>query len=293
MGTENNAMDVAKSSNSIQQFNFFNPEHFAVMQRVCTMFATSELVPDMYRISEKNPKDKAIANCLIAVEMASRIGASPLMVMQNLYIVYGRPGWSAKFLIASVNACGKYEALDYKIRSLGKLKDVGYTDYVWNQEAKKKLAVQKKYETEIENFECIAYTKELKSGKLLESPPVTIELAIQEGWYQKDGSKWRTMTKLMLMYRSATFWTNTHAPELSMGIRTSDELEDYLPFEEIQVAEKVAAEILDKANKTAMTMDEKPVDIKTPPVGESQGNAAQPAAGTTNQEGQPLSIPGF
>jgi hypothetical protein len=80
------------------QFNFFDAEQFATMQRVCTLFANSELVPEMYRISEKNPEKKAIANCMIAIETAQRIGASPLMVMQNMYIVYGQPAWSSKFL---------------------------------------------------------------------------------------------------------------------------------------------------------------------------------------------------
>ena len=37
---------------------------------------------------------------LIAQNMARRMGADLLMVMQNLYVVHGRPGWSAQFLIA-------------------------------------------------------------------------------------------------------------------------------------------------------------------------------------------------
>src|SRR6202000_1402430 len=118
-------------------FNFFNQEQFATMQRLCLMFASSELVPDMYKITPTNPKEKAIANNMIALEMAQRIGASPLMVMQNLYIVYGRPGWSSKFLIATVNTCGRFESLQYKMKNLGKVQFNG---------------------VQIDNLECIAYS---------------------------------------------------------------------------------------------------------------------------------------
>src|SRR5674476_222055 len=84
-------------------FDFFNPVQFETMQRVCKMFSSSELVPDMYKTDlalkdghAVNPENKAMANCMIAIEMAQRIGASPLMIMQNMVIIYGRPSWSSK-----------------------------------------------------------------------------------------------------------------------------------------------------------------------------------------------------
>lgn len=57
-------------------FNFFDPVQFDTMQRVCKLFASSELVPDMYKVTDKNPIEKAMANCMIAIEIAQRIGAS-------------------------------------------------------------------------------------------------------------------------------------------------------------------------------------------------------------------------
>ena len=41
------------------------------------------------------------------------------MVMQNLYIVYGRPSWSSKFLIATINTCGRFEPLKFELTSNG------------------------------------------------------------------------------------------------------------------------------------------------------------------------------
>lgn len=222
---------AARPSHQVQNFNWFDPEQFATMQRICTMFASSELVPDMYKISDKNPINKAIANCMIAIETAQRIGASPLMVMQNMYIVYGQPAWSSKFLIATVNGCGRFASMKYKMTLLGILK-IGGVD--------------------VENWECIAYTNEKGSEEKLESVAVSVGMAISEGWYGKSGSKWKTIPKLMLQYRSATFWTRAYAPELSMGIKSDDEVMDIetIPYED------VSKTIAEKANKIEMKMDD-------------------------------------
>jgi len=259
METSKNLQPV-QPTYQVATFDFFNPSQFETMQRVCKMFASSELVPEMYRASEKNPLEKAMANCMIAVEMAQRIGASPLMIMQNMVIIYGRPSWSSKFLVATVNTCGRFNPLQYKITNLGVAGKVPYTDYVWDGKSKK--AVVKEYDaTLIDNLQCIAYTSAKGSDEVLESAPIDIRLSIQEGWYTKAGSKWQTMTRQMLMYRAASFWTNAYAPELSMGMKTEDEYRDIIdiPYEDVTpVAQKVENEKAQKANKQVINIDEQP-----------------------------------
>ena len=89
---------------------------------------------------------------------------------------------------------------------------------------------------------------------MLESSPVSVRLAIQEGWYTKNGSKWQTMTKQMLMYRAASMWTNAYAPELSMGMRTVEEQQDiYTDYED--VTREVAAEKEANANRKRISLD--------------------------------------
>ena len=109
-----------------------------------------------------------LANCIVALEMANRMGASPLMVMQNLYIVHGNPGWSSKYLIACFNQCSPvlFAALRVDRRSQ-RLSRVG----------------------------CREGNRRAHRG-----PTVTLEMAKAEGWSTKSGSKWRTMPELMLMY---------------------------------------------------------------------------------------------
>lgn len=251
--------EIVKSNSQVQQFNFFDNEQFATMQRVSTMFANSELVPEMYRISEKNPKEKAIANCMIAIECAQRINASALMVMQNMIIIYGRPSWSSKFLIATVNTCGRYDQLKYKFENLGKVGKIDIVDYVWSPQEKKKVATKTVFDgTDIDNIKCVAFTKENGSDEILESSDVTIKMAIQEGWYLKAGSKWPNMTKKMLIYRAASFWTNEYAPELSMGMKTAEELSDIEDISYEDITDRTKTTIKQNANKQEMKMD--PVD---------------------------------
>ena len=157
-----------------------------LIQRVSKAFASSDLVPKQYQGN--------LANCMIAMDMAQRIGANPLRVMQNLYIVHGNPGWSSKFLIASFNQSGKFSAMRYE----------------WNEA----------------RTECRAWATEKATGERLVGPLVSIAMAKDEGWSTKSGSKWKTMPELMLMYRAAAFFVRTYAPEISMGLRTDDELVD-------------------------------------------------------------------
>lgn len=230
------ATQVVKSEKAVQVMNYFDTCQLESAQRVCKMFASSELVPDNYRTRADNPESKAVANCMIALELSSRLNLSPIMVMQNLYVVKGHPSWSSKFLIALVNGCGKYEPLEYKISNIGKI--------AWRN-------------TEIDNLECIAYTSRIGSTNVIESSPVSIEMAIKEGWYSKitktgvETSKWQTMPIKMLKYRAASFWCSENASELSMGIYTVEEQEDIAKEEVIDVN----YEVLDSKPKVKKKID--------------------------------------
>lgn len=257
--------------------NFFDPQQFATVQRMADLFANSALVPDTYQIAKQSvpqglaPEQahaqmrmQAVSNCVIALDIATRIGASPLMVMQNLVIIYGRPSWSSKFLIATVNTCGRFEPLKFRFTEKGKLGKFNYTEYEkkWttNSNGKgyyKNEAITKEFDgTKIMDIECVAYTT-LKGGKdVLESSPISLRMAVDEGWYTKNGSKWRTMPKQMLMYRAASFWTSAYAPELSMGMRTVEEAQDVEFVEAEDVTMQVEAEKAANANRGTIAFEQ-------------------------------------
>lgn len=169
---------------------FFDLQSFELIQRVSKAFASSDLVPKAYQGN--------LANCMIAMDMAQRLGANPLMVMQNLYIVHGTPSWSSKFLIATINACGRYSSLRYEWR--GK---PGEADYG-----------------------CRAWAVERETGERLDGIWVDWRMVKSEGWDAKNGSKWKTMADQMFVYRAAAFWQRAYAPELGMGLQTVEDTED-------------------------------------------------------------------
>lgn len=199
---------------------FDNSESFIQLQRVAKVFAASTFVPKEYS------GDNGLPNCIVAVNMALRLKADPLMVMQNLYIVHGRPAWSSQWIIAAINNCGKYSPLRFDIIDLGE-KEVEYQES--KGYGKEKTYITKKIT--IQDKKCIAWAKELRNGERLESPTITIEMAVKEGWYTKDGSKWKTMPEVMLRYRTASFFGKLYAPELLMGLQTAEELHDIIDID--------------------------------------------------------------
>lgn len=158
--------------------------------RMANALSKSQLIPQNFM---GKPQD-----CLIAIDMSRRMGASPFMILQNMYIVHGKPAWSSQFLIACINSCGKFSPLRYK--QVGEKGKPSYGYY--------------------------AYAIDSKYKDTLEGPVVTMEMAEKEGWATKAGSKWKTMPDLMLRYRAATFFSRMYAPELTMGMKTEDEIID-------------------------------------------------------------------
>lgn len=185
--------DDVSSNGSIAAFA--SQQNFFAAQRIAKALASSSLVPKAYQ------GPNGVANCLVAMELASRTGASVLMVMQNLHVIQGRPSWSGTFLIASINSCGRFSPLRYEFKG---------------DEAKP-------------GWRCRAFARDLATGDILHGEWITWEMVNAEGWLTKAGSKWKTMPGQMIRYRAASFWARTYAPEISLGMHTADESEDMQP----------------------------------------------------------------
>ena len=238
---------TALSNNGVFQVTNFNEAVNAA-----SFLSGSSLVPTDYRrwVPVKNQYGKAVtnadgtpqlmenpnatSNCLIALNMANRMGYDPLMIMQNLYIIEGRPAWSSQFIIAAINACGKFDPLQFEIVNEGE-KEIEYVNSYW--ENGKKLS--NKATVKLENLTCIAWTTD-KKGNRLQSDKISMEMAVKEGWYQKNGSKWQTMAGQMLRYRAAAFFGRIYAPEILMGIYSADEVRDFVDVTPEPVQQPVA-----------------------------------------------------
>lgn len=160
---------------------------YAVNMRNAEILASSDLVPKQFK---NNPP-----NCFIALGLAKRMDMNPFMVMQNIVIVNGKPSWPGQFIIATINASGRFDdILKYDVKGNG------------------------------DTLECRAYAQ--RNGETLIGPTVTMAMAKAEGWLSKDGSKWRTMPELMIQYRSATFFGRLYCPDLLNGMYSTEEVED-------------------------------------------------------------------
>lgn len=197
---------------------FSNLSSFVDAQRMANLLCSSSLVPEDYRGPDK------IGNALIALEIAQRIGASPLAVMQNMHVIQGRPSWSAQFIIAAINASGRFSPLRFHMEDLGD-KEIPY-EY-WD--GPKGQRTKRQGKAKVRDARCTAWATERATGERLEGPAVSMEMAVLEGWYTKSDSKWKTMPELMLRYRAAAFFGRLYAPELTMGIPMADEVHDISP----------------------------------------------------------------
>ena len=208
---------------------------FETYQRIAVPLAESDFVPAAYK--------GKVGNCAIAVEMAARLNVLPLTVMQNLCVVNGTPTWKAKFLIGCVNSCGRYTTLNYRISIDGTVGEVKAKTWEKGKDGKNHEVLKPFERPQLDNLVCVAYATEKATGKELASTPVSIRMAVEEGWYTKSGSKWPTMPEQMLRYRAASFWVSAYAPEMAMGLRTEEEQRDivYVEYEDLSETQSTPA----------------------------------------------------
>ncbi len=212
-------------------------KQFEAVQRKGIMFAKSTIVPEAYRNN--------VGNCIIALEMAERMGAVPLMVMQNLYVVHGNPAFSSKFLIAAINASKRFSPLRYEFQGKEGQDDWG--------------------------CRCFAYeASDIKHEEPLYGDWITIGMARKEGWMTKTGSKWMTMPNQMLRYRAAAFWQRVYCPEISMGLLTAEEAEDIQYADYVEVASSRMADEARRKSEEAKAR----ADAALAAAGEQQGKEA-------------------
>lgn len=169
----------------------------------------SEIIPQSY-------KGKP-ADCLIAIDIANRLGLSPAIVMQNSQCVRGNFTWKGSACKAMIDGCGRYQK----------------TRYVYVGEEGK------------DSYGC--YLEAIDNdGDIIKGVPVTIAMAKKEGWYNKDGSKWQTMSDLMLKYRAAAFFMRTECASIAMGFLTKEEVEDIYGKQTIDNQKASVVDMLDE-----------------------------------------------
>ena len=167
-----------------------NPKAMNHLVKIAKTLSNSSILPAQYRGN--------VANCFVACEMAARMDVSPLFVMQNLHVIEGRPSWSSSACIALINGCGLFK--DVRFNMVG--------------------------EMGTPSRGCYISATRVGTGEHVQGTTVTIQLAIDEGWMERKGTKWKTMPEQMLKYRAAAFFARIECPNVLMGFMLDDESRD-------------------------------------------------------------------
>ena len=238
-----------------------NPTAFNVALRMANALASSTIIPKDY---QGNP-----SNTLIAIEMASRLGTSPMQVMQNLFVINGRPSWSSQYIIAVINSSKKYKhELKFELTGKG------------------------------DNMECYAWTTD-RDGKEIKGPIISMQMARDEGWVQKNGSKWKTMPEVMLRYRAASFFGRLYCSDMIMGIYSQEEVYelddgDFYVSPEVTIVQNANAEVIDANEVTS----NEPADPPPIEVDDATGEVIEPSvSGSEDPQEKPpegqQAMPGY
>lgn len=211
--SNNQVVEVKKDSQKDNFSIFESLESFVSAQRMAELLSKSTVIPKEYQNN--------LPNTVIALEMANRHKTSPFMVMQNLYIVYGKPSWSSQYIIALINNSKRFSTvLQYDLSGEG------------------------------DNLKCHAWAKDYE-GNIVKGPEITMAMAKAEGWVDKTGSKWKTMPELMIRYRSASFFGKMYCADLLMGIASEEEVID-AEYHNIPSEADIRKEIEINANKEVL-----------------------------------------
>lgn len=73
--------------------------------KMAKIVAESDIVPPSYR--------GKTGNCLLAIDIANRMGLSPLSVMQNSQVVQNKFSWTGSACKSMIDNCGKYKKTKY------------------------------------------------------------------------------------------------------------------------------------------------------------------------------------
>ena len=163
-------------------------KQFDQLLRAANMLSQTSIIPATY---QGKPQD-----CFVALEMATRMGVSPLVVMQNMYVVKGKPAWAGQACTMFINSCGKFTQVKHV-----------YTG-----------------EKGTDSRGCYVTAIRISDGVQVNGVEVTIAMAKAEGW--TSNTKWRNMPELMLAYRASAFFARVHCPEALMGVQLVDEIYD-------------------------------------------------------------------
>lgn len=174
--TETNTITIQHDDQSAPAVQDSDP--LAIAWRHATGYAQSQMVPAHF---QNNVQD-----CFVVVQLALELGIAPLTALQNVFMIGGRPAYTAKFAVALANRAKVFAGpIRWKIEKGEKKEDLEVTAYA-----------------------------PLNDGDTAEVT-LSYRTAMAEGWTRNK--KYSTIPEQMLRWRSAKWLIDLHCPEILLG----------------------------------------------------------------------------
>ena len=198
------------------------------LYKISKMYAASPLMPDVFK---NNP-----AAVISILYTSIQLGIPVVTLANEIYIVHGKAGYSGKMMLTLMKRSGRFRNIVYKTQESD--------DIVKG--------------TNVKNTSSWYEAVNVETGQIVKGAKVSIQMAVDEGWYGKPGSKWKTMPEIMLAYRAAAFFVRMHCPEMTMGLMTTDEIEE-IERNTIDVTPKTPEELKEQIRMATTTKEIKKI----------------------------------
>lgn len=158
---------------------------FNHLWRVAQAFSRSGMVPAHFQAKPES--------CMVALMYAQQLGEHPMVMFQEVTVINGRPGTSARFAISRANKSGLLQG-----------------PITWKSKGQDQA------------LEVTASAVMRETGEVI-STTVTMKEAQADGWTRNP--KYKSIPEQMLRWRAATRLINLYMPEVLFGLGVREELE--------------------------------------------------------------------
>jgi len=173
------------------------------LQRWARLYQSADIIPADW--SRDGNIKRALARIVIVLNLANKKGTDPLILLQNVQFIQGHMCWRSTFMLQL-------------------LRMVGWKEFQWEFTGDP----QKPEFWKNPDNGCIFSAVNPDSKEREQGTKLTVGTVVAEGWDNRKGNKWKTMTEQLFKYRSAAFFCRTNAPEVLAGFYTTDEVNDFV-----------------------------------------------------------------
>jgi len=103
--------ELVKSGESLPEFRGLQPRTFSEIMEFADVLSKSTIVPEAYRGQP--------ANILLAMQMGSEVGLSPMQSLTNVYIIDGKPSLSTDAMLAVAKSSVHWDPAGFDVKYEG------------------------------------------------------------------------------------------------------------------------------------------------------------------------------